>query len=239
MNEHIEPQLSLTPRLQAVADFVPTGAKFADIGTDHAYLPVHLLQTGKILSAIAADIRSGPLDRAKSTGRKYKAKNIDYRLCDGLIGIQADEVAAIAIAGMGGETIIHILSQSPWALGKTLILQPMSTQPELRQYLWEQGMTILQERTICEVDTLYSVLFIQPGQQNSPSQAELWAGRQWQGMDDPLRSQLLSHLLEKLSNALSSLAQGDSPRVVQRRQTLESLREDLIQMKLEWITWQS
>lgn len=235
MERHIE----LTSRLQAVADFVPSGVRFADIGTDHGFLPVSLLQSGKIQSAIAADIRPGPLSRARATGESYgMGQALEYRLCDGLVGIKPQEVDVIAIAGMGGETIIHILSNSPWALEKSLILQPMSTQSELRQYLWTQGMTIQSERTICEGELLYNIMFVQCGAQHQPTRAELWAGRQWQGMDDPLRGVLLQKLQAKLTIALDGVAQGDSPRAQERRQELREIRAELAQMEEEWTQWQ-
>lgn len=235
----MDKKIELSPRLQTVADLVTAGAKFADIGTDHAFLPTYLLQVGKIPSAIAADIRPGPLSRAKATGEDYgRGEELQFRLCDGLVGIGAEEVDTIAIAGMGGETIVHILSLSPWALDKNLILQPMSTQPELRQYLWAQGVTISQEKTVGEGDTLYTVLSATRGQQAKPTLAELWAGRQWKGMDDPLRGALLEHLQTKLTHALDSLSQGDSQRVTQRRQELSQLKAELNEMSEEWQAWQ-
>ncbi len=235
----MDKKIELTPRLQTVADLVPTGAKFADIGTDHAFLPTYLLQMEKIPSAIAADIRPGPLSRARATGESYgRGEELQFRLCDGLVGIRAEEVDVIAIAGMGGETIVHILSQSPWALDKHLILQPMSTQPELRQFLWENGAFISQEKTVGEGDTLYTVLSVRRGEQKKPKQAELWAGRQWQGMDDPLRGAMLEKLQEKLTHALGRLEQGDSERVTQRKQELLQLKSELIEMSEEWQSWQ-
>ena len=72
-------KLELTPRLQILADWVPQGARLADIGTDHGYLPVWLSVQGRIASAIASDLRKGPLEHAKETGRIYGAEHIDYR----------------------------------------------------------------------------------------------------------------------------------------------------------------
>ena len=80
--------MELTPRLRSVAQLVPQGAKFADIGTDHAYLPVWLLQRGIITKALACDLRQGPLDRARATAEKYGlTEQMDFRLCDGLSGV--------------------------------------------------------------------------------------------------------------------------------------------------------
>ena len=105
--------LQLQPRLRLLADMVPAGAHLADIGTDHGYLPVWLMQQGRIASAIAADIGPEPLAHARRTAEGYGAA-LDLRLCDGLRGIAPHETDTVVIAGMGGETIIHILTDSPW-----------------------------------------------------------------------------------------------------------------------------
>ena len=78
-------QLELTPRLALLASWVPEGARLADIGTDHAYLPVWLMLAGRLRSAIASDLRAGPLDRARATGKTWGvAERIDFRLGPGL-----------------------------------------------------------------------------------------------------------------------------------------------------------
>ena len=103
--------MELSPRLRSVAGLVPPGARFADVGTDHAYLPVWLLQQGIIEHALVSDLRPGPLDRARSTAARYGlAERMEFRLCDGLSGIAPAEADTIAIAGMGGETIAAILA---------------------------------------------------------------------------------------------------------------------------------
>ena len=127
-------QLELTPRLQLLADWVPQGAKLADVGTDHAFLPVWLRLHGRVVSAIASDLRKLPLERAKETGRTFGANGIEYRLCNGLADIRPDEVDTSAIAGMGGETIAAILDAAPWACDGShmLLLQPMTHAEDLR-----------------------------------------------------------------------------------------------------------
>ena len=103
--------MELSPRLRSVAELVPRGARFADVGTDHAYLPVWLLQRGVISRAVVSDLRQGPLDRARSTAEKYGlTSRMDFRLCDGLSAIRPEEADTIAIAGMGGETVAAILA---------------------------------------------------------------------------------------------------------------------------------
>ena len=98
----MEKELQLQPRLQCIASLVPQGARLADVGTDHGYLPVWLLQHGRIESAIASDINALPLDHARATAREYGVtERMDFRLCPGLAKIKAEECDAIAIAGMG------------------------------------------------------------------------------------------------------------------------------------------
>ena len=120
--------LELPPRLRLIAGWVPEGAYLADVGTDHAYLPNWLRLRGTIRRAVASDLRPGPLERAKATGKLYGTDNIEYRLCSGLSGIRPTEADTIVIAGMGGETILSILKDAPWTADgqHTLLLQPQT-----------------------------------------------------------------------------------------------------------------
>lgn len=228
--------MELSPRLRAAAELVPHGAHFADIGTDHAYLPTWLLLNGVIDHAIAADLRPGPLDRARETAEKYAVSDcVDFRLCDGLNGLQPGEADAIAIAGMGGETIIHILSQAPWTKeeGMTLILQPMSTQPELRRWLAGNGYVIESERTVREDKTLYTLMLVKAGTMEL-TDAEACVGRQG---SDPLRGEYLEHIIAKTSRALEgrkAAAQRDEEAIRQMSELLTELKK----MKEEWEAWQ-
>lgn len=224
--------MELTPRLRAIAEQVPRGAKFADIGTDHAYLPVWLVLNGVVGSAIAADLREGPLERAKQTAAQYAvADRVSFRLCDGLSGIAPEEADTIAIAGMGGETIANILVSAPWTrgAGKTLLLQPMTTQPELRRWLGEHGYSILKERIPCEGNRLYSIWTVAGGEMQPLSPGELWAGRQ---RSDPLRGEYLDYIASKVHRALTghmAAAQPDASAIAE----LQTVLDDLLRMKGE------
>lgn len=134
--------LELPPRLRLIAGWVPEGAYLADVGTDHAYLPNWLRLRGTIRRAVASDLRPGPLERAKATGKLYGTDHIEYRLCSGLSGIRPTEVDTIVIAGMGGETILSILKDAPWTSDgqHTLLLQPQTHEELVRQYLAENGL---------------------------------------------------------------------------------------------------
>lgn len=170
--------MELTPRLYAIAAQVPQGARLADVGTDHGYLPVWLLLHGRIETAIASDLRKGPLDRARETAQQYgQDKNMSFRLCNGLTDIAADEVDTVVIAGMGGETIAAILAAAPWTgRDKLMFLQPMTGMPQLRQWLQRHGYAILEEQIVQEGKRLYSIWTVKGGAMPLLSPAELWAG---------------------------------------------------------------
>lgn len=228
--------MELTPRLSKVAELVPYGARFADIGTDHAYLPTWLILNGVIEYAIAADLRKGPLDRAKDTAEKYEVSDkMDFRLCDGLTDIRPGEADTIAIAGMGGETIAHILSNAPWTKEQsiTLILQPMSSQSDLRQWLVTNGYKIEDECVVREEKTLYNILLVKAGVMDDMTPAELLAGCQ---NNDPLRGEYLAHLITKVNRALQgqhSATHKDEAAIKQ----LADVLDGLIEMKREWDSW--
>ena len=153
--------ITLDKRLSAVASLVRPGSRLADIGTDHAYLPVHLVQAGVCPSAIASDIGAGPLDAARRTVTENGlTSEIALRLGDGLSTVSADEVDDIAIAGMGGETIAAILEAVTYVKDRRLrlILQPMTRAEDLRRWLLHNGFSILEEHLIIDGRHLYPVM---------------------------------------------------------------------------------
>lgn len=226
---------SLTPRLQAIADQVPAEARLADIGTDHAYLPVWLILNGTVERAIAADLRPGPLERARQTARRYGVEErLDFRLCDGLADVRPEEIDTIVIAGMGGDTIQGILLAAPWAREKTLLLQPMTGQPELRRWLGEWGCAIGGEHIAREGQRLYSVWTVRAGQMPPMTPGQLWAGIQ---SNDPLRGAHLDYISAKVRCALAghrSAAQPDRDEI----EKLQRVLDEMTQMKEEWTSWQ-
>lgn len=202
--------MELTPRLRSVAEQVPSGAVLADIGTDHAYLPVRLILERRIDRAIAADLREGPLERAKETAKRYGVSDrISFRLCNGLADIGSQEADTIAIAGMGGETISAILSEAPWTKqGKLLLLQPMTSFTDLRLWLQQNGYRIEKETISREGQRLYTCLTVKGGAMEPLTPAELWAGKQ---SSDPLRGDFLDHMASKAQRALAGQKNAVSP----------------------------
>lgn len=164
------PLFQLSPRLFLCASLVPEGASMADIGTDHAYLPVWLAKSGKVRRAIACDLREGPIQRAKEHVRRYAVESrVETRLSDGLQAVRPDEVDTVVIAGMGGEVIAGILEQAPWLKeGKTLILQAMTSAEELRLWLQKERYRVIQEKAVRSEGRIYTVMLVQ--YENEPFQ---------------------------------------------------------------------
>ena len=148
-------------RLAAAAGFVRENAVFADIGTDHAYLPIFLCESGRISYAVAADVAEGPLARARENiGTHGLSEKIECVLCDGLSGIFPYHPTDIAVCGMGGELIASILGAADWIRDPDihLILQPMTMQPMLRRWLAENGYAVLKETLASANGRTYPVL---------------------------------------------------------------------------------
>lgn len=228
----------LSPRLKMVGELVPAGARLADVGTDHAYLPAALILEGKIPWAIAADLRQGPLDRARATVREYGLTGkVAFRLCDGLSGIRPDEVDAVTVAGMGGETIAAILSAATWTRERDLplILQPMSSFPDLREWLQKNGFSIQEEGLAREGDTIYTAMLVRAGEMSPLTPAELWAGK---NRADPLRGDWLDRWLARVRRAIDGMSRARGEGTSARKRELEEVVDGLADMKKEWEQWQ-
>ena len=157
----MRPLFQLEERLRLCAGFVPENARLADIGTDHAYLPVWLCRSGKIQKAIAADIGEGPLQSARDTIARYQvAGQVETRLSDGLARFAAGDVDTSVIAGMGGELIVSILERAAFVRSPDvrLILQPMTHPEILRKWLLDNGFSILGELLSAEEHRIYQTV---------------------------------------------------------------------------------
>ena len=151
----------LDNRLGRVAALVRRGSRLADIGTDHARLPVWLVREGICPHAVAADIRTGPADAARRTiAAAGLEQAIEVRVGDGLAPLKPGEADDIVIAGMGGETIAAILDACSWAKDARYhwILQPMTRPEELRRWLLTNGFSILSESVAVQGNRMYLVL---------------------------------------------------------------------------------
>lgn len=159
-------EIKLDPRLLTAASMVRQGAVVADIGTDHAYLPVYLLKNGIARFAIASDVNEGPLERARQSAEKYGVEGfMRFELADGLTGVHPERegVSDIIICGMGGELIARIIDASEYTRRNEvrLILQPMSSAYELREYMAEAGFGIIDERLSRAAGKIYTCMLVE------------------------------------------------------------------------------
>ena len=167
-------KIPLSARLQSCCSFVHSGDRVADVGCDHGYLGIYLLKNGIAASVIASDINEGPLQSAVRNSEKFGIRDkMTFYLSDGVRNIPRD-FDTLVCAGMGGDTMISILSSAPWLKNKQyrLILQCQSKNAALRQYLTENSWHILQEEIIPDGKFLYTVMEIiwQPGHTLTPGE---------------------------------------------------------------------
>lgn len=154
-------QVVLSRRLQALADMVTPGHEVADVGCDHGFLSIYLVQRGISPKVLAMDVRSGPLSRAQEHIAEYGLGDyIETRLSDGLMAYGIGEAATMVCAGMGGRLMSGILSQCADKARsfKELILQPQSELLEFRKFLRKEGYTVLDEDILCEEGKYYFII---------------------------------------------------------------------------------
>lgn len=231
-----EKLLSLQPRLRRLAELVPQGARLADVGTDHGYIPVFLLRAGRIRSAVASDIGREPLEHARRTAAAYGlADRVAFRLCDGLAGIGPEEADCVLIAGMGGETIAAILAGAPWLRqgGQRLLLQPMTRQELLRAWLTEHGFRLTEEHLVRDKGTIYNIFCAEAGPAGALSEAERFGGVGLEG--EPLYGEYLTGQIRKLRQAAAGLRRAKDGAAAERAAAMERTAALLEERKGEWL----
>ncbi|MBQ2748632.1 MAG: SAM-dependent methyltransferase [Clostridia bacterium] len=203
----MDQNFTLTPRLALVAALLGKGECVADIGSDHAYLPARLVLDGKFEKAIASDIVPGPVENARRTVEALGLSDrVEVRMAPGLEGIQAGEVDAVAIAGMGGEMIASILEAGAHLREVPAVVQPMTTEERLRKSLGEMGYEIWEEKLVTEGRRIYTVLRVgYTGKIRTISEEEAYLGRVYA---DNLQ-ELASRYMEKKKQVLRKAAAGN------------------------------
>ena len=221
--------MELDERLAAVAALVPDGSRVADIGTDHAYLPLRLAERG-LEKIIAADKNSGPCDSARRmVGGSGFEERIEIRQGDGLTVLAPGEVDTVCIAGMGGELISNILEASPEVLSglKRLVLQPMNDAALLRSWLLGHCWRIAAESLVKADGRLYVVICAVPGRQLVSSEVELIVGPCLSREKPPLFGELLASLIEKRARIIAGMDRSEVARESSRYRILQEDKKEL------------
>ena len=223
--------MKLSPRLQKIAALV-NSAKVADIGTDHAFLPVYLAKERRMEKLIATDLNSGPLAiAAKQINDSDCSDLIELRQGSGLSCLVPGEVDEIVIAGMGGELIADILAEGLSSAKKSrrLILQPMSKSAELRAFLNQQGFSLVEEALAREDYHIYEIIVAEwTGRSEAYTALEIKFGPCLLSQGGELFYLFLKQKKEKCEKILAVLADKEGNRV---RKEEQLLRKELAQLK--------
>lgn len=222
----------LTPRLEAIAEMVIEVESLADIGTDHGYLPIALLQSGGVQKAIAADVNEKPLASAQKNTPTALAGKMQFRLGNGLEPIGIGEVDLAVIAGMGGELIGDILS-ADWKKTrsiKTFILQPMVKVSHLRNFLKENQFRIIDETMVQEGKKYYQIIKVVHGDEEPLEPIHMELGK---GIIEKGGEALLSFLafriqrIDRILNQLKQCEEGKEREI----EIWEMKRQELMEVK--------
>lgn len=203
----------ISKRLLTCALMVQQNARVADVGTDHGYLPVYLLQNGICSHVIAADLREKPLNTARQNAALYgTADRTEFVLSDGLQQIEKSSFDTLICAGMGGDCICGILQAAPWLrdAAYTLILQPQSSGNDLRRYLGENGFAIEEERLVQDGRFLYAAMKVRFGAGRPLTAGQQYASPALLAAEDPLLGQYLRRIERSLKNTVAGISKGET-----------------------------
>jgi len=198
----------LSERLKAVADEVLYDT-IADIGTDHGYLPIFLLKSGKIKKAVACDINEGPLLKAGENIKKNSLDGfIELRLCGGLSGLNDGEAQTVVISGMGGILICSILDEGREKLEniKQLVLQPQRDADIVRKKIHELGFKITDEKMIYDGGKYYNVINAEKGNEKYESERDYFFGRLLLEKRPAVFLSYIKNRADKYENALKAVS---------------------------------
>jgi tRNA (adenine22-N1)-methyltransferase len=208
--------IALSPRLAAAAEFVLRERPMADIGTDHAYLPAALVQSGAVPRAIAADVQPGPLEAARSTVVEAGLQGlVELRLGNGLQVLKPGEVATAAICGMGGPLIAEILAAGPLEGLERLVLQPMGGEVALRRWLAAHGWQLTAERLVEDAGRIYVIMAAAAGAM-ALSEADELVGPFVRQEGGPLLARYAGIMLAQDRRALEGVRRSDRPEAGER-----------------------
>ena len=225
--------MKLSKRLQTIADCVKSGSIVADIGTDHAHIPIYLIKNEIIKKAYACDINRGPLEKARENIEFFGVEDsIILRLSNGLEKLGNDEADTIIIAGMGGELIIDILERAEMFYDKknTFILSPHTKVDEVRSFLLKRGFEIFKEDMCIDEGKFYTVIEVgYTGYEVHYSYSELLYGKYLIKNKNPILFEFLKKEKNKYINIISNTGLNEKRRaeLIQRLDIIEEVINEM------------
>lgn len=222
--------MELSKRLQAVADLVSEGLVVADVGTDHGYIPIYLIETKKSPKAFAMDVNKGPLLRAKEHIAEHGLETrIETRLSDGVRALKKDECDCVVVAGMGGALTIKIMEEGKdiFRSLKEFVLQPQSELQKVRAYLYQNEYSIVEENMVLDDGKFYPMFRVINGQSEEYHAIELCYGK----LLLEQKNAVLKNFLEKEKAVkeliLSNLEQSFGEHIETRRKEIQEELEEI------------
>ena len=220
-------KLPISERLLACCSFVAPGDRVADIGCDHGYLSIHLLTTGGARSIIASDVNEQPLQSAMRNAVKYGVRDrMEFYLSDGVRNIPRD-FDTMVCAGMGADTMIHILESAPWLKSEKyrLILQCQSRRPELRRYLYACGYRIRRETLAQDGKFIYPIIeaIYAPGEALTPGGYHITPALLESG--SPLLPAFYDRVVDGLKTTVTGLSSSGGEKLTEYQKILNELLE--------------
>ncbi len=227
--------IALPPRLRAIADLIPHGARVVDVGTDHARLPAFLVQRGLASLALATDVKVGPLARARRTVETCGLEDrVLLRMANGLSGLPLGNYDVVVVAGMGADTIVDILTQTPPPPGLLLLLQPMAHAERLRGFLARVGGEIVAERLAHEDRRLYNILAVRfDGVLRHLAPYECYVSAALAASGDPQLPAYLDRQIKRLQAEAEGLSASSKPDDAPRSIEVLSALDGLLRLRQE------
>lgn len=216
--------MNLSKRMKEIIKYVKKNSLVADIGTDHGYIPIHLIENKISKKVIATDLNKGPLSKIeKSVKSKNLEDYIDIRLGDGLEPVKNFEVDTVIIAGMGGVLIRDILDKERKKTNSfvNFILQPNTASDKLREYLLENNFTIVDEKLVKENNLFYEILYVKEGKEKLPDYEFYEIGERLVENKDPLLEEFILEKIAENKKILDRIKNLTGPGVDVRRDKIK------------------
>lgn len=215
--------VQLSVRLSAIASFVPKGSHVIDVGTDHAYIPIYLVESGLAVTCLATDINKGPLEKAQKNISAHGIQCIELMQTNGVEGIAPDKGDVLMISGMGGYLIVDILKRGQELVKnlKRMILQPQQDIIEVRKYIHHIGFKIVEETFVKDEDKYYTVIVAEPGVEQYEQEYEYLYGKKLIEKKLPMFKEWVEMKLAKQKGIYKALQNQDSPSANERKGQLE------------------